>query len=414
MREALKPVSALLISVAILLTGQGLQGTLLPIRASVESFSTTSIGLMGAAYFLGFTIGCLLGVYLVKRVGHIRVFLAMTAIASTTALIHALLLFPSIWILMRMLTGFCFAVLFVVIESWVNDRSSNENRGVIFSVYVMITLTVQAVGQFLILLYEPNGVELFAITSILVTLAAIPIALSTSPAPYIDQNTSFDLKKLYKISPAAVIGCLFIGLANGSFWSLAPIFISDVFADISFTAYFMTAVIVGGAIFQWPIGYLSDKIGRRKITIITAAFSATISFLIVSMIDTLNLSGLIITGIFWGGLTFPLYAVTVAHANDNAEPKEFVMVSSSLLLMYGLGAIIGPIISSGLMSYTKSSGLFLFTGIAHLILAIYLSSRVAYRESKPLEEHIPFNDALNATHTASQVYESNEYETESE
>ena len=139
MREALKPVSALLISVAILLTGQGLQGTLLPIRASVESFSTTSIGLMGAAYFLGFTIGCLLGVYFVKRVGHIRVFLAMTAIASTTALIHALLLFPSIWILMRMLTGFCFAVLFVVIESWVNDRSSNENRGVIFSVYVMIS-----------------------------------------------------------------------------------------------------------------------------------------------------------------------------------------------------------------------------------------------------------------------------------
>ena len=277
MREALKPVSALLISVAILLTGQGLQGTLLPIRASVESFSTTSIGLMGAAYFLGFTIGCLLGVYFVKRVGHIRVFLAMTAIASTTALIHALLLFPSIWILMRMLTGFCFAVLFVVIESWVNDRSSNENRGVIFSVYVMITLTVQAAGQFLILLYEPNGVELFAITSILVTLAAIPIALSTSPAPYIDQNTSFDLKKLYKISPAAVIGCLFIGLANGSFWSLAPIFISDVFADISFTAYFMTAVIVGGAIFQWPIGYLSDKIGRRKITIVTAAYSATLS-----------------------------------------------------------------------------------------------------------------------------------------
>ena len=148
MKEALKPVSALLISVAILLTGQGLQGTLLPIRASAESFSTTSIGLMGAAYFLGFTIGCLLGVYFVKRVGHIRVFLAMTAIASTTALIHALLLFPSIWILMRMLTGFCFAVLFVVIESWVNDRSSNENRGVIFSVYVMITLTVQAAGQF--------------------------------------------------------------------------------------------------------------------------------------------------------------------------------------------------------------------------------------------------------------------------
>ena len=338
----------------------------------------------------------------------------MTAIASTTALIHALVLYPWFWIIMRMLTGFCFAVLFVVIESWVNNRSSNENRGVIFSVYVMITLSVQAVGQFLMLLYEPNGIELFAIVSILVTIAAIPIALSTSPAPYVDQDVSFNLKKLYKISPAAVIGCLFIGFANGSFWSLAPIFISDVYVDISFTAYFMTAVIVGGAIFQWPVGYLSDKIGRRKITIITAALSATISFLIVSIIDDLNLSGLIITGLFWGGLTFPLYAVTVAHANDNANPNEFVMVSSSLLLMYGIGAIIGPIISSGLMAYTKSSGLFVFTGITHLILAIYLSTRVAYRESKPSEEHIPFNDALNATHTASQFYESSEYETDSE
>ena len=414
MKEALKPVSALLVSVAILLTGQGLQGTLLPIRASVESFSTTSIGLMGAAYFFGFTIGCLLGVHLVKRVGHIRVFLAMTAIASTTALIHALILYSWFWIFMRMLTGFCFAVLFVVIESWVNNRSSNENRGVIFSVYVMITLSVQAVGQFLMLLYEPDGIELFAIISILVTIAAIPIALSTSPAPYVDQDVSFNLKKLYKISPAAVIGCLFIGFANGSFWSLAPIFISDVYVDISFTAYFMTAVIVGGAIFQWPVGYLSDKIGRRKITIVTAALSATISFLIVSIIDDLNLSGLIITGLFWGGLTFPLYAVTVAHANDNANPNEFVMVSSSLLLMYGIGAIIGPIISSVLMAYTKSSGLFVFTGITHLILSIYLSTRVAYRESKPSEEHIPFNDALNATHTASQFYESNEYETDSE
>ena len=177
---------------------------------------------------------------------------------------------------------------------------------------------------------------------------------------------------------------------------------------------FMTAVIVGGAIFQWPVGYLSDKIGRRKITIVTAALSATISFLIVLIIDDLNLSGLIITGLFWGGLTFPLYAVTVAHANDNANPNEFVMVSSSLLLMYGIGAIIGPIISSGLMAYTKSSGLFVFTGITHLILAIYLSTRVAYRESKPLEEHISFNDALNATHTASQFYESSEYETDSE
>ena len=412
MKETLKPVTALLISVAILLTGNGLQGTLLPIRASLESFSTISIGFIGAAYFLGFTVGCIFGAELVKRVGHIRVFLAMTALASTTALIHSLILYPWVWVILRMLTGFCFAILFVVIESWINDRSTNENRGIIFSTYVMITLSVQAVGQLMIMLYEPTGVELFAITSILITLAAIPIALSTSPAPEIKHTTKFNLKKLYKISPAAIIGCLFIGFANGSFWSLAPIFITTLFSDISYTAWFMVSAVIGGALSQWPIGFLSDKIGRRKVIVIIAFLGVFVASLIILSIQSIDFIGINILGAAWGAVSFPMYAVIVAHANDHADPGDYVAVSSGLLLMYGIGAIIGPLLSSLLMALTNASGLFVYIGAMHLLLALYLSYRIIRRDSSPTDDHISFNDALTATYTASQVYEYEEENTD--
>ena len=412
MKETLKPVTALLISVAILLTGNGLQGTLLPIRASLESFSTISIGFIGAAYFLGFTVGCIFGAGLVKRVGHIRVFLAMTALASTTALIHSLILYPWVWVILRMLTGFCFAILFVVIESWINDRSTNQNRGIIFSTYVMITLTVQAIGQLMIMLYEPTGVELFAITSILITLAAIPIALSTSPAPEIKHTTKFNLKKLYKISPAAIIGCLFIGFANGSFWSLAPIFITTLFSDISYTAWFMVSAVIGGALSQWPIGFLSDKIGRRKVIVIIAFLGVFVASLIILSIQSIDFIGINILGAAWGAVSFPMYAVIVAHANDHADPGDYVAVSSGLLLMYGIGAIIGPLLSSLLMALTNASGLFVYIGAMHLLLALYLSYRIIRRDSSSTDDHISFNDALTATYTASQVYEYEEENTD--
>ena len=405
MKEILKPVTALLISVAILNTGGGLQGTLLPIRASLEAFSTISVGFIGAAYFLGFTIGCIFGAELVKRVGHIRVFLAMTALASTSALIHSLILNPWIWVIFRMLTGFCFAILYIVIESWLNDRSNNQNRGLIFSIYVMITLTVQALGQLMVLLYEPSGIELFAIRSILITLAAIPVALSTSPAPEIKKTANFNLKKLFIISPAAIIGCLFVGSINGSFWSLAPIFMTSLFSDISYTAWFMTSTIIGGALSQWPIGFLSDKIGRRKMIVLNALSGVFIASLIISSIQSIDFIGINLLGAAWGAVSFPMYTLTVAHANDNADPSDYVLVSSSLLLMFGIGAILGPMLSSTLISFTNPSGLFVFTGVMHLLLAIYLSYRIIRRDSSPINDHISYSDALTATYTASQVYE---------
>jgi MFS family permease len=269
----------------------------------------------------------------------------------------------------------------------------------------MITLTVQALGQLMVLLYEPSGIELFAIISILITLAAIPVALSTSPAPVIKKTANFNLKKLFIISPAAIIGCLFVGSVNGSFWSLAPIFMTSLFSDISYTAWFMTSTIIGGALSQWPIGFLSDKIGRRKMIVLNALSGVFIASLIISSIQSIDFIGINLLGAAWGAVSFPMYTLTVAHANDNADPSDYVLVSSSLLLMFGIGAILGPMLSSTLISFTNPSGLFVFTGVMHLLLAIYLSYRIIRRDSSPINDHISYSDALTATYTASQVYE---------
>ena len=405
MKYALAPVAALLIGVSILFTGQGLQGTLLPVRASLEAFSTVSIGTMGAAYFFGFTVGCLRGGDLVGRVGHVRVFLAMTALGSSAPLVHGLFVSPLAWALLRMLSGFCFAVLYVVIESWLNERATNENRGVVFSTYVMISLSVLAAGQMMSLLYDPSGLQLFAIASVLVSLGAIPVALSTSPSPEIPQSVDVNLRRLFRVSPAAAVGCLATGLANGAFWSLAPVFTQSVTPDPSLAAWFMTAAVIGGALSQWPLGYLSDRIGRRKILIVAAAIGVCISAVVGLAIDSLTFVSANVAGLLWGAIAFPLYAIAVAHANDFAEADDYVMISSGLLLMYGIGAIVGPFAASTIMTWTNAAGLYAYTGIVHLCLAVYVTFRTLRRESAPDEAHMAFGDALATAHTASQVYE---------
>ena len=405
MKHALAPVATLLIGVAILMTGLGLQATLLPVRASVEDFSTFAIGVIGAAYFLGFTVGCLKGGELVKKVGHVRVFLAMTALGSASPLIHGLVLDPLAWSLLRFLTGFCFAVLFVVIESWLNERSSNDNRGLVFSTYVMITLTVLSVGQLMTLLYAPEGLELFLIASVLVSLGAVPVALSQSQSPEQPTEVEVDLKRLFRISPSGTLGCLIAGIALGAFWSLAPVFTAAYHDDVSLAAWFMSSTVLGGALAQWPLGYISDQLGRRK-TLLTAAMAgAVVAALIVALADQLGIVGISLLGAAWGMVAFPLYSISVAHANDYTEADDYVMVSSGLLLMYGGGAILGPFAASAVMSVTGATGLYSMTGIAYVMLAVYVLLRIFRRTSAPSEQHIAFGDALATAHTASQIYE---------
>ncbi len=405
MRQALAPVATLLVAVSILLAGLGLQGTLLPLRASLELFSTFSIAVLGAAYFFGFTVGCLKGGQLVKSVGHVRVFLAMSALGSAAPLIHGLILDPVAWALLRFLTGFCFAVLFVVIESWLNEQSSNDNRGVVFSTYVMITLTVMAAGQMMTLLYDPSGLQLFIIASVLVSLGAVPVALTKSQTPELPQQVEVDIRRLFRISPAGTIACLAVGISNGAFWSLAPVFTTGVSSDPSLAAWFMSSTVLGGAAAQWPLGFLSDRIGRRRTLLISTTLCAIVAAVIVLTVGELGFVSTNLLGAAWGFFAFPMYAIAVAHANDYADADDYVMVSSGLLLMYGAGAIIGPFLASGVMAFGGPLGLYLMTLLVHVSLGLYIVLRTFRRTSTPTEHHIHFGDAMATAYTASQVYE---------
>ena len=405
MNSALAPVAALLIGVAVLMTGQGLQGTLVPVRAGLENFSTISIGLIGAGYFLGFTLGCLKSGGLVRRVGHVRVFAAMTALASAVPLIHGMWPDPWVWGLLRIMTGFCFAVLYVVIESWLNERATNENRGIIFSTYVVINLTVLAAGQLMLLFYDPMRLRVFAIASVLVSLAAIPVAMSTAQSPEQPQSVDLNIGKLYRNSPAGTLGCLVAGLANGSFWSLAPVFTAGYSTDISLASWYMTSGVIGGALGQWPLGYLSDKLGRRQVLVVAAAGGTVLAVAIVLMGDNLSFWTINLLGAAWGAMAFPLYSISVAHANDYAEADDYVRISSGLLLMYGAGAVVGPFAASAVMTATGVSGLYWFSGAVHGFLVGYVALRALRREPAPAEQHMPFSDVLATTYTASSVYE---------
>jgi len=406
MISAIASITALLIGVAILLTGQGLQGTLLPVRATMEDFSTVAIGTFGAAYFLGFTVGCWRGARLVQRVGHVRVFAAMTALASASPLLHGLWIDLWAWSTLRFVSGFCFAILYVVIESWLNETSTNENRGSVFSIYVLINMTMLAAGQQMMLLDDPAVMTLFAISSVLVSLAAVPVALSTAPTPrQVQGETRLDIGYLYRTSPAGMLGSLATGLANGSFWALAPVFTISFSTNVSLTAWFMTAAVIGGAASQWPLGAWSDRVDRRFVMAIAATLATAVSVAIWFFADTFTPAGLIVLGGLWGSAAFPLYAISIAHSNDHAAENQYVVVSSGLLLMYGIGAVVGPMLSSVAMHFLGPAGLFAFTGVIHLLLCVYLLQRRLRRGRARAEEQAAFSDALTASHTTSQIYE---------
>ncbi len=389
MIASLAPVAALLLSTAFLLTGNGLQNTLVPIRADIEAFSTYSIGIMGAVYFLGFGTGCVLAPRIVRRTGHIRAFAAMSAIASTTALAHALILLPAAWWVFRGMTGFCFAALYVVIESWLNERSSNENRGAVLSVYNVINLTVITVGQMMVTLYDPASFPLFILASILVSLAAVPVAMTVSVPPAPVQIVEIPLVRLFRVTPVAVVGTAAVGAVNGAFWTLSPVFARESGLNVTGVALFMSIAVLGGAAGQWPLGRLSDRIDRR-IVIIAASLIAATASLTMDTFGVGSVMGLLLFSALFGLGAFPLYALCVAHTNDRLEPHEFVQASSALLLLYGAGAVVGPLIGSVLMTGIGPMGLYVFTASVHGLTALYALARLRFRTAISAEDKEQF------------------------
>ncbi|MGA8262461.1 MAG: MFS transporter [Arenicellales bacterium] len=404
MRHTFAPIAALLLAVALLLMGNGLLGTLIPVRAHLEMFSTFSIGLLGSTYFLGFAIGCMSGPYLVHRVGHIRTFTAMASIVSAASLGMGLLPVPFPWTAMRVIMGFCFAVLYIVIESWLNERSTNETRGRVLSAYLIINLTVVVLGQMMLTLSDPAGLALFALASIMVSVAVVPVALSGAAAPQPIETVRVRLSKLFNTSRIAFTGCLGVGLANGAFWTLAPLFVQHAGFDVTAVALFMSATVLGGAAGQWPIGRLSDRMDRGKLIVATSALAAALGIAVI-LLSSDSLPWLLAAAAGWGAVTFPLYALTVAQANDRARPTEFVEISGGLLLTYAAGAVLGPLVATGFMSLLQPGGLYLFTALVHFLVAAFAYLQLKHEQPVPAEEQIPFTEALQAAQTVSPTFD---------
>mgnify|MGYP000244273909 CR=1 FL=1 len=380
MRAIIGSVGTLLISAALLLAGGGLMATLIAVRAQIEGFPIEAIGLMTSAYFAGFISGCFGTPYLVKRVGHVRVFAALSAMIAAAALTHAIFINIPVWITLRVLVGFSFAGLYLLIESWINEQAPNEQRGQVLSLYRMVDLGAITAGQFMLTLADPGLFILFSLIAILICVAIFPISLSTASSPQPVTQTSLNLKKLYKNSPLAVIGSFGVGLAGGSFWGVAPVFVQQLGHPVLIVSIFMSVVIAAGAMLQWPAGFISDKVGRRQV-LLFSSIGAMFSGLFLWQFAPNSLSLLLVGGGLYGMFAMQIYGMSAAHANDYAEPGDFVAISGGLLLIYGLGSVVGPSLAPLVMKAFGPSALFAFTASVHGVLSVYVAMRIVKRKA---------------------------------
>ncbi len=385
---------ALFLGLALIMLGNGLQGSLLGVRATIEGFPTTVIGFVMSAYFAGFLAGSTMVPKLVRRVGHIRVFAALASLASVAVLFHAIFVNPAGWGAMRLVTGFCYAGLFIVAESWLNDRATNETRGQLLSFYMVVMLAGMGFGQFLLNLADPSSFELFVLISVLVSLALIPILLSAAPAPEFQTPSAVSLRQLYMISPLGVVGTFGTVMAQGGLVGMGAVFALDAGLSISEISIFMATLLFGGVLFQWPIGRLSDRFDRRRVlTVVTflAAIVAAAATLVVGPFAEYRPLWLLyaLIGIF-GGLNMPMYSLTMAHTNDYLEPKQMVAASGSLVLVGGIGASFGPITLAGLMTALGPAGFFWGLCLIHAAIGFFAIYRMSRRASMPLDEQGTF------------------------
>ena len=399
MHRVLLPIVALLISQALLLTGHGLQLTLLPLRAAIEGFTDAQIGLTGSAYFLGFVAGCLLTPLLVRRAGHIRSFAVLTSAFSALILVFDLLPNFWFWMLLRFVTGGCISGLYMIIESWLNERATRETRGTLLSIYTVINLVMIVAGQQLVNLASPDATTLFALAAILLSIAIIPVSMTSALAPAPLQNVTIRPLEVWRLSRVGVGGALASGLATGAFWSLGPVYAREVGLDTAALTLLMSAAVLGGAAFQYPLGRLSDHIDRRLV-VLGAAVVGTGASLALGLMTDLSGWPLIALAFLWGGTSMTLYAICLAHANDRAKPEDFVMVGTSILLTFGLASAIGAPLGALAMNLFGPGGLFLF---AALVLALLVAGVLRRRKTHylpVLDETVPFRSVAPITSPA--------------
>jgi len=374
-------VSALLVSVVILIAGNGLSSTLIPLSATAASFPPLSIGLIGSAYFGGMLVGCIAAPRIIARAGHIRAFSAFVAIATVTTLLHPIFVDPAAWAGIRAFTGFCFAGLYATIESWMHDKADNVVRGRVLAIYQIVHYAGSAIGQQAIRLISPAAFVPFSMVAAALALSVLPLAYTRSDPPTPPPAPRLRCSWLFRISPVGVVGALVSGSANGTFWSLAPVFAERSGMGAGGVASFMTAAIFGGALVQWPVGRLADHRDRRHIMLVAIAVAVAAQLALVWFAKS-DAWVLIALAAAVGASALVLYPLSSAHTQDLGGRENAVEVSSGLLLAYTIGAVVGPTTAAWLMGWIGPQALFMHNAAIHIVFVVFIVWRLWQRPPK--------------------------------
>ncbi|MCQ9374803.1 MFS transporter [Methyloversatilis sp. XJ19-13] len=369
----LLPLAALLSGVALLLLGSGLLTTLLAVRGGIEGFGSPFMGLLGSMFFAGFLVGTHVAPRMIRRVGHVRAFAFFTSAVACAVLLHELLVVPWVWALVRLLTGISMVGLYTIVESWLNSQAAPAQRARVFSVYMGVNLGALALSQQLLHLGPASGHVLFGVAALLVSAAVMPVAATRLIQPVLDHSASVDLKSLYAKAPIALAAAFASGLAMGAFWGLGAVWADGNGIGHQGIAAFMTATILGGALFQWPIGLLSDRIDRGR-AIAFVSFGATVCAIVLMAVASRGTLTVSLAGFIYGGFAFALYPMAVARMIDRLEPHEVLSGSSSLLLIHGAGAAAGPLLAGFTMALAGGAALPMWFAATQGALAIAASS----------------------------------------
>lgn len=380
----LKNAWALLLGMMLLMVGNGLQGTLLGLRGAVEGFSPTTMSYIMSGYFLGFLGGSYMAPELIRRVGHVRVFAALGSLISAAFILYAALPDPIVWALMRVIVGFCFAGVYVVAESWLNDAATNETRGQALSAYLIVQMVGIVAAQVLLNFADVGGYTLFIVMSVLVSIAFMPILLSSTTAPVFRASKRMSLKELFVVSPLGCVGTFLLGGIFAALFGMAAVYGTEIGMSVREISIFVGMIYMGGMIWQYPIGWISDRMDRRQLIMILTASGGAAVFL--GAMFTQNLIVLYALAFIIGGVANPLYSLLIAYTNDYLEPDDMASASGGLIFLNGVGAIGMPVVVGWSMTRFGPNSFFVILAMLMSAIAGYAAYRTTRRAPTPVDE----------------------------
>lgn len=407
MLRVLNSTWALLLGMLLLMLGNGLQGTLLGVRGAIEGFSTGELSFVMSAYFAGFLLGSFRAPWLIRRVGHVRVFAALGSLISAVLILYPTITEPWAWVLMRVVMGFCFCGVYVTAESWLNSGATNETRGMALSLYMIVQMLGIVIAQYILVLGDPSGFVLFVIPSVLVSIAFMPILLTATQSPVFETTRSLGLGALFRASPLGCVGMFLTGGIFAAMFGMSAVYGTLIGLTLAQISAFVSSFYIGGLALQFPIGWISDRVDRRRLILAASFLGAAGAVLAIFLQGSFTV--LLLAGFIIGGMSNPLYALLIAYTNDYLPPDQMAAASGGLLFVNGAGAILGPLTAGWLMGAAGPAGYFVFMGVLMLLLGIYAAWRMTRRPAIAAEDtqsyaNVPPTATAIALGVAQEVY----------